>query len=74
MSIDLPFPDLPDKYAAKVHEIALQKGMSDEEVVAEMMQLLLDLAYNYPDEDESCIARRLRSSLREKFGIGPDQD
>lgn len=74
MTANFSVPELPDKYAAKIEEIALRKGMSKEEVVAEMMQLLLDLADNYPDEDESSIARRLRSALWEKFGIGPDKD
>jgi len=73
MTANFSVPDLPDKYAAKIEEIALQKGMTKEEVVAEMMQLLLDLAENYPEENDSSIARRLRSALREKFGIGPDQ-
>jgi hypothetical protein len=72
MTAEFPRHNLPDEYVAKIHEIAVRNGMSDEDVVAEMMQLLLDLAYNYPNEDESCIARRLRSALREKFGIGPE--
>lgn len=64
--------DLPAKYAAKVHEIAVRKGMSDEDVVVELMHTFFDLAENYQDEDDSSIARRLRSTLRENFGIGSD--
>lgn len=74
MTANFSVPDLPDKYAAKIHEIALKKGTSDQEVVAEMMELLLDLGENFPDEDDSSVARRLRSALREKFGIGTDQN
>jgi len=73
MTADFSVPDLPDRYAAKIEEIALLKGMTKEEVVAEMMELLLDLGENYPAEDDACIARRLRCALREKFGIGPNQ-
>jgi hypothetical protein len=73
MTADFSLPELPDKYAAKIEKIALQKGISQEEVIAEITQLVLDLGENYPDEDDSRIARRLRTALREKFGIGPEQ-
>jgi hypothetical protein len=73
MTADFSVPELPDRYAAKIEEIALRKGLTKEEVVAEMTELVLDLAENYPNEDDACTARRLRSALREKFGIGPGQ-
>ncbi len=72
MTANFSISDLPDKYAAKVHEIAVRKGMTDEEVVVELMHTILDLAENYQDEEDSCIARRLRAALSEKFGIGSD--
>jgi len=73
MSADFSVPGLPDRYAAKIEEIALRQGMTKEEVIAEMTELLLDLGENYPGEDDASIARRLRSALLEKFGIGPNQ-
>jgi len=72
MTTNFSISSLPAKYQAKVHEIAVRKGMSDEEVVGELMHTFLDLAENYQDEDDSGIARRLRGALREKFGIGSD--
>jgi tRNA 2-selenouridine synthase SelU len=72
MTTNFSISNLPAKYAAKVHEIAIRNGMSDEEVVGELMHTFLDLAENSQDEDDSGIARRLRGALREKFGIGSD--
>jgi hypothetical protein len=72
MTANFSISNLPAKYQAKVHEIAVRKGKTDEEVVVELMHTFLDLAENSQDEDDAYIARRLRSELREKFGIGSD--
>jgi len=68
MAIDISLTDLPDKYAAKLQDIAARKGMSEDEVVAEIMKMVLDLAENHPDKNDDFILRQLRCTLAEKFG------
>ena len=72
MTANFSISSLPAKYQAKVHEIAVRKGMSDEEVVVELMQTFFELVDSPQEENDSSLARRLRSALREKFDIGPE--
>jgi hypothetical protein len=72
MPTDFPIPEFPEKYAAKIHEIAVRKGMSDEEVVMELLQTFFELVDSPRGEDDSRLAHRLRSALSEKFGIASD--
>jgi hypothetical protein len=72
MTANFSISNLPAKYAAKVHEIAVRKGMSDEEVVVELMHTFFEMADGPQEEDDSSLARRLRCALRERFDIGPE--
>jgi hypothetical protein len=72
MTAEFPIPEFPEKYAAKIHEIALKKDMSDEEVVIELMSTFFEVVDDAQEEDDSSFARRLRGALREKFGIVPE--
>ena len=69
MPPDFSMPELPEKYAAKIREIALKKGMSEEEVVIELMQTFFEVVENPEAADDITITRRLRFAMREKFGI-----
>jgi hypothetical protein len=71
MPTNFSLSDLPAKYAAKVREIALKKGMSEEEVVVALMSTFFDLV-DVDGEDEASLIRRWRAAMSEKFGIGSD--
>ena len=43
MTANFSISNLPAEYAAKVHEIAVRKGMSDEEVVLELMHTFFEM-------------------------------
>jgi hypothetical protein len=65
-------PKLPEKYAAKVREIALKTGMSEDEVVLELMKTFLEVVDDPQEADDITITRRLRFAMRKKFGINSD--
>jgi hypothetical protein len=72
MPTDFPIPEFPEKYAAKIHEIAVKNGISDEEVVVELLNTFFEVVDRPQEEDDSDVMRRLRCAFREKFGSEPE--
>jgi hypothetical protein len=68
MSTDLPLPELPEELTAKIHEIALRTGRSEEEIIADVLRLFVEMVDNPRNESDTCLVQRIREELRRKFG------
>ena len=64
MPTDLPLPELPEELTAKIHEIALRTGRSDEEIIADVLRLFVETVDNPRNESDACLVQRIRSKLR----------
>jgi hypothetical protein len=73
MSIDLPLPELPEELAAKIHEIALKKGVADEEIIADLLRTFMEMVDNPRKESDISLTKRIRLELHQKYGIGPEE-
>lgn len=71
MPTNFSLSDLPEKYATKVREIALKKGMSEDEVIVELMSTFFDLV-DCTEVDDAVLMQRWRAALSQKFGIGTE--
>lgn len=72
MTVDLSKIEFPDKIKARIRQIAVTTGSSEDEVVHDLLRAFFELIDDFEKEDDSNYARRVRQVLLEKLGIIPD--
>ncbi len=68
MPSEFPSSELPDEVAAKIHEMALRSGSSDEDTLQHVLHLFMEMVDNPRNESDDCLIKRVRDELRRKYG------
>lgn len=72
MTLDISKLKFPDDVTARIHELAVKTGKTEDEVVADLMRRFFELVDESKKTDVPCFIQKVRKVLEEASDVARD--